>query len=198
MFTGIITDVTEVLDQKSSKDGLRLVFKRPKSWSDLSIGESIATNGVCLTVDKLGAESYQCHLIPETLRVSSFGKHVPSRVNLERAMRANDRLSGHFVQGHVDTIATVAGIDTKDGHVIRLEVPGFYKNLLVKKGSVTINGVSLTISECSDNSFSVALVPHTLSETTLSELTTGDSVNIEFDIIGKYVANIMEQTNAGS
>ena len=198
MFTGIITDVTEILDHKSDTDGLRLVFKRPKGWNDLSLGESIATNGVCLTVDKLDNETYQCHLIPETLRVSSFGTHIPSRVNLERAMRANDRLSGHFVQGHIDTIGKVMKVNTKDGCNVSVEVPHKYTSLLVKKGSVTIDGVSLTISECSAHSFAVALVPHTLSETTLGELKPGDNVNIEFDIIGKYVANIMEQTNANS
>jgi riboflavin synthase len=198
MFTGIIAETTEIVGQKINQDGLELVFNKPKNWTDLELGESIATNGVCLTIAQITNDTYICNLIPETLSVSTFGTHIPKRVNLERAMRANDRLSGHFVQGHVDTVTTVTNITKNDEYRLSLKLAPQHKNLVVHKGSITIDGVSLTVATCDDGTFEVALVPHTLSHTTLGDLQKGDGVNIEFDVLGKYVANILEKQHATS
>lgn len=195
MFTGIITDTTKIVEQHKTADGLELVFSRPKSWSDLVLGESIATNGVCLTVSGMNDNTYSCVLIPETLRVSTFGKNVPKQVNLERALKIGDRLSGHIVQGHVDGIGKVVAIDDNEKYEISIAVDPDSSRFVVYKGSVTVNGVSLTVASVKDNVFTVALVPHTLQLTALGEIKVGDVVNIEFDTIAKYVDRLMNKEN---
>ncbi len=187
MFTGIITNKTKVMSQKSNKDGLLLEFARPADWRDLELGESIATDGVCLTVASIGDKSYACHLIPETLRVSNFGTKVPESVNLERSLKIGDRLSGHMVQGHVDAVSKVLKIDKSDGYQLYIETNKDWQKLVVHKGAITVNGVSLTVASKGSQSFSVALVPFTLGHTTLGSLSAGDLVNLEFDIVGKYI-----------
>jgi riboflavin synthase len=191
MFTGIITDVARVLDQKTEKGGLTLTFQKPKSWTDLRLGESVATSGVCLTVTDIRPDSYDCHLMAETLKISAFGSGIPKAVNLERSLSARDRFGGHFVQGHVDGVGTVTKIDQTDGYYITIEFPVEAADLVIYKGSITINGVSLTVTDVKHNKLSVALIPHTLEHTTLDSLKEGDTVNLEFDMIGKYVARIM-------
>jgi riboflavin synthase len=192
MFTGIITHTTAVLGSKSGADGLTMTFKRPKGWDDLVLGESIATNGVCLTVSAIHEDSYECLLMPETLHKTSFGADLPESVNLERSLSVSDRFGGHFVQGHVDGTGTVEKIDTADGWRVSVAFPEVNKELVIPKGSITINGVSLTVAELSDNVLGVAIIPHTLEHTTLNMLRVGDKVNLEFDTIGKYVVNIMK------
>lgn len=195
MFTGIITDITEIIDQKQTDGGLELVFARPKEWTDIQLGESIATNGVCLTIASLDDESYTCLLIPETLHVTTFGKNVPKKVNLERAMQVGDRLSGHIVQGHVDTMGTVVSVSKSDGYVITIKTEKQLMKYVAHKGSVTVNGVALTIASLDEDQFSVALVPHTLSRTTLGDLNSGDAVNLEFDTLAKYAEQLMNAKN---
>src|SRR5688572_7379281 len=185
MFTGIITDTTDIMDQQQTSAGLKLTFKKPKTWSDLKLGESVATNGVCLTVADITNHKYSCELVPETLQKTTFGSSTPKRVNLERALAVGDRLGGHFVQGHVDGIGTVEKIDTSDGYRLHVSYGPENKNLVIPKGSITIDGVSLTITDLQDGSFSTALVPHTLEHTTLGLLKVGDKVNLEFDMMGK-------------
>ena len=196
MFTGIITETTVIASKAKTKAGLRLTFKKPKSWTDLSVGESVATDGVCLTVSDIKSGEYVCDLVPETLAKTSFGKNVPENVNLERALSANDRLSGHFVQGHVDGMGKVSKVVSSGEYRLYIDFEPEYKNYVVYKGSVTVNGVALTVAEVHDTTFCVVLVPHTLQHTTLGSLKSGDSVNLEFDIIGKYVAKIMEKPSA--
>jgi riboflavin synthase len=193
MFTGIITDVTDIQRSEATAEGLTMTFVRPKGWKNMRLGESLATNGVCLTVAKLSADAYDCFLMPETLAKTSFGVHLPKAVNLERPLKAGDEFGGHFVQGHVDCVGTVAGIDTSDGYQVSINFPSANRALVVPKGSITIDGVSLTVIEVSDHTLSVGLIPHTLSTTTLQDLKTGDTVNLEFDMIGKYIVNVMEQ-----
>lgn len=193
MFTGIITDVTEIVGQQHVEAGLKLVFARPASWADLVLGESIATNGVCLTVAELHDDTYSCVLVPETLELTTFGAQVPEKVNLERALKIGDRLSGHMVQGHVDGTAQVTSIDQDDGHRLTVAIGGPNDKFVAPKGSITINGVSLTIAELKGKDVTVALVPHTLEKTTLGELSVGDAVNIEFDAIAKYVERLMNK-----
>ena len=189
MFTGIITSVADVKTQAKTAAGLKLTIAKPAAWKDLQLGESVATEGVCLTVAKIGGDSYECELVPETLRKTAFGIKVPAKVNLERALAAGDRFSGHFVQGHVDGVGTVKKISKKTGYELEISFDPTHQNLVIPKGSITVNGVSLTVADVGDSSFRVALVPHTLKQTTLGAAKTGDKVNLEFDMIGKYIVN---------
>ena len=188
MFTGLITSVTQVISSEPIEDGLKITFQRPADWHDIEIGESISTDGVCLTVHELKNDAYSCVLVPETLARTSFGKGVPHRVNLERALKANERLGGHFVQGHVDSTGQVSAIDKTGDHRLSINYPENYRSLVIGKGSITVNGVSLTVAAEQGKQLTVALIPHTLEHTTLGELRVGDVVNLEFDILGKYVA----------
>lgn len=191
MFTGIITQTAKVIGQNKTKKGLLLTFKRPNNWRDIKLGESIATDGVCLTVSKLNKNVYSTFLMPETLKKSSFGTKIPPLVNLERSMLAADRFGGHFVQGHVDARGQVKLVQKTNGHEVFIEFPLDDKNLVIYKGSITINGVSLTVASVKNNILSVALIPHTLKVTTFSDLKTGDVVNLEYDVLGKYVQKII-------
>jgi len=192
MFTGIITDTAKVIRSSLNDGGLIMTFARPKGWTNMVLGESVSTNGVCLTVSELRADEYDCFLMPETLHKTSFGTAVPDVVNLERPMSAGDRFGGHFVQGHVDCVGAVSNIDTSEGYVVSVDFPDEYVDLVIPKGSITINGVSLTVVNPTTHTLSVALIPHTLESTTLKSLQPGDPVNLEFDMIGKYIVNIME------
>lgn len=192
MFTGIITEKTAIKRSSLQDDGLVITFVRPKSWKDMQLGESVATNGVCLTVSVLKNDEYQCFLMPETLQKTSFGTHAPKEVNLERPMGADGRFGGHFVQGHVDCVGTVSKIVAGDGWQVFVDYPAAFADLVIPKGSITIDGVSLTVVEAAGHTLSVALIPHTLEVTTLKSLKVGDKVNLEFDMIGKYVVNILK------
>jgi riboflavin synthase len=196
VFTGIISHIANVLNHVPADGGLVLTFERPRDWSDLVLGESIATEGVCLTVSALRDGEYDCFLMGETLSKTTFGGHVPERVNLERAMSSGERFGGHIVQGHVDGIGEVTGIDTAEGYVMKVKFGRGKAGLVMYKGSICINGVSLTVARVQGDELAVALIPHTLEYTTLSRLRAGDRVNLEFDVIGKYIANIMEARQA--
>lgn len=190
MFTGIITETAKVSSHTKDQDGLKLKIEMPTSWHDLKLGESVATDGVCLTVSEIGEGNYACHLMKETLDKTTFGKKVPAHVNLERSLSAGDRLGGHIVQGHVDCIGKVVKIGKEKGTTLEIEFDSHYTNLVVRKGAVTLNGVSLTVTMTTKNTFSVALVPYTLEHTNLGTLSKNDQVNIEFDIVGKYIEKI--------
>jgi riboflavin synthase len=196
MFTGIITDTAKVRHSRLVKDGLILTLERPTGWGDLALGDSVSTNGVCLTVAEIRDDEYDCMMVPETLRVTAFGGEVPAVVNLERPLREADRMGGHFVQGHVDGVGIVTKVSKDAGHDVYLRFPPESRELVIPKGSIAINGVSLTVAAVADNTLRVALVPHTLEHTTLGLLGVGDRVNLEFDMIGKYIVRIMEMRNA--
>jgi len=193
MFTGIVTKTTKVKNHRVTDDGVLVTFARPKEWKDLELGESVATDGVCLTVAEMRDEEYDCLMMPETLFASAFGQHLPKEVNLERSLTVKGRFGGHFVQGHVDGIGTVDVIDEAKGYDIYIDFPPESHHLLVHKGSVAINGVSLTVAEVEGHTLRVSIIPHTLEHTTLSRLRAGDKVNLEFDMLGKYVANMMQK-----
>lgn len=193
MFTGIITATTPASKVKSEGEGLVLRFQAPSDWNDLVLGESISTNGVCLTVSAIGDGTYDAYLMPETLRKTSFGTGLPDTVNLERALRAGDRFGGHFLQGHVDAVGVVVEVTSTSEHIIRVQFPVEYQAWVIYKGSIAIDGASLTVSAVEDNVLSVSLIPHTLEHTTLDALKKGSVVNLEFDVIGKYVAKSLEQ-----
>jgi riboflavin synthase len=195
MFTGIITETVAVRATKRLDEGLSVTFERPRGWRDLVLGESVATNGVCLTVDALRNDEYDCTLMPETLNVTAFGSSVPERVNLERALSSGDRFGGHFVQGHVDATGTAERVDHSEGFDLWVKFPEQQAALVINKGSIALNGVSLTVAEVRGESLRVSLIPHTLEHTTLGDLKAGDAVNLEFDMIGKYVQRLMETQN---
>jgi riboflavin synthase len=192
MFTGIITNIATVLRHKPVGDGLELTFARPAGWGDLALGESVATNGVCLTVSALREGEYDCYVMGETLGKTTFGGELPARVNLERAMTAADRIGGHLVSGHADGVGRVTAVDVADGYLVSVEFPVEGKRLVINKGSICIDGVSLTVAKAAGNVLSVALIPHSLENITLGDLRVDSKVNLEFDMVGKYIANMME------
>lgn len=192
MFTGIITHTTPIIRSQDVGGGKTVTFKKPVDWKDLQLGESVSTNGICLTVALVSSDEYDCHLIPETLARTAFGVKLPTTVNLERSLQVNDRYGGHFVQGHVDSVGTVTKITKTNDWRASISFSPEFRELVIYKGSITINGVSLTVAETSENNLSVALIPHTLERTTLKSLRVGEKVNVEFDMIGKYIVNIMD------
>ncbi len=188
MFTGIIETTAKVLNKKVGQEITKITLVRPKGW-DITMGQSIAHNGVCLTVTEFNDKSYSVELMPETLAKSTFGDQMPDSFNLERAMAANGLLEGHIVQGHVDHIGEVIEVKEDDKwRTLKITYPKENQHLLVPKGSVALDGVSLTVVDAEPDWFSVSLIPHTLKVTTMSQLKSGSKVNIEYDIIGKYVA----------
>ncbi len=192
MFTGIITHVVPIKKTRKTNDGLVMTFARPSDWNDLRTGESVATNGACLTVAAVRGHEYDCLVTPETLARTSFGASLPQKVNLERPLTMQDRFGGHFVQGHVDSTGTVVAVGQSDGYRLGVRFDPDNQGLVVYKGSITVDGVSLTVSDAKSDCFEVALVPHTLKSTTLGSLKAGDVVNLEFDVIGKYVRSNMK------
>ncbi len=194
MFTGIVSEIGEVLSQKKLGDNLNLSVSRPSNWDDLKEGDSIAVNGTCLTITELSDQAMNFTLIPETLAKTTFEGAKLKRVNLERAMRASDRLDGHFVLAHIDEtgkVLTASG--TNDDVKLGIAFSKDNQRLVIDKGSITINGVALTITKAEDAKLEVALIPYTLLHTTLSDLKPGDLVNLEFDALGKYVINALKQ-----
>lgn len=192
MFTGIIEATSPILDTKVEDEITTLTLQTPREWR-LRLGQSIATDGVCLTVTKLSDVTYETELMPETLSRSSFGANIPKRVNLERAMIAGDRLEGHMVQGHVDSTGSIVAIDeSPQWRTLKISYPKDKRHLLVEKGSIALDGTSLTLVEVSDEWFSVSLIPHTLEHTTIGDKTIGSTINIEFDILGKYIEQLIK------
>ena len=190
MFTGIIEQLAEVVVLKKEGDNLHISLKSTIT-NELNIDQSIAHNGVCLTVVNIKDDVYTVTAINETLLKSNLGLlEVGSKVNLERSMQMGGRVDGHMVQGHVDQTAVCTEVKKEDGsHVFTFE----YKesdNLTVEKGSVCVNGVSLTVVNSKDNSFSVAIIPYTFEHTNFHNFKVGTVVNIEFDILGKYIAKM--------
>ena len=193
MFTGIIQDVGRIERTSPRSSGRRLTVSTSLDTSSFELGESVAVNGVCLTAADLGKGTFDADASPETLLRSTLGDLRPGAlVNLERALRPVDRLGGHFVLGHVDATAKM---DEKrregDFWVLRFEAPASVERYLVEKGSVAVDGISLTVSACGARAFSVAVIPHTLERTTLRGCRVGDRVNLEADILGKYVEKLL-------
>jgi riboflavin synthase len=192
MFTGLIADMGSVSELSRDDDGARLEISTPLA-GQLAEGDSIAVNGVCLTASDVRADSFAAEAMAETLSRSSLGDlRAGERVNLELALRACDRLGGHVVQGHVDATATVAQIrDEGFSRVLELEIDPRLERYLVEKGSVTIDGVSLTVSALREHGFAVSLIPETQQRTTLGALAEGARVNVEVDVLAKHVERLM-------
>ncbi len=200
MFTGIIETVGRVAQLRDEGGLRRLRVVAPSIRDGVAIGDSIAVNGACLTVTEFHDDGFSFDAIAETLALTTIGDlNVDSAVNLERAMRADARFDGHIVQGHVDETGTVSNLERK-GDDVRLYVacsPEF-SELLVEKGSVAIAGVSLTVVGVRSDGFDVALIPHTLAVTTLGELSPGSRVNLEADVLGKYVNRYLRRVAVSS
>ena len=192
MFTGLVECMGTVKNLHPEGDGKRLMIDAVLFGNDIQLGESIAINGVCLTVVEHQPGSGAFQVAPETLRKTNLGNlSSGSRVNLERAMKLGDRLGGHWVQGHVDGVASVLRRRPDgDWEQFIFELPTELSRYLVPKGSITVNGVSLTVVDVTDDHFSVALIPHTLAITNLGQLRSGDTVNLEVDILAKYIERL--------
>lgn len=193
MFTGIVEECGRISHLESLPDAAKLTVEAAVVISDVKPGDSIAVNGVCLTVVELGSNYFTADVMAETLNSTSLGQlAMGSSVNLERAARLDSRIGGHLVQGHVDGTGSVQGI-TPDLHwtLVRFSLPPALAKYLVTKGSVTIDGVSLTVVDAGEDFFSVSLIPTTLTHTTLGGLLVGALVNLEVDVIAKYVERFM-------
>jgi len=194
MFTGIVEELGEVVAVEPLADASRLTVRGPLVTSDAGHGDSISVNGVCLTVVANDGGAFTADVMSETLKRSSLGALVPgSPVNLERAVRVSDRLGGHVVQGHVDGTGEVLAV-TPDEHwtVVRVALPDGLGRYVVEKGSITVDGVSLTVSAIEDAWFEVSLIPTTLGLTTLGAKGPGDPVNLEVDVIAKHVEKLLQ------
>jgi len=194
MFTGIVEIRGRIAHLEARPEAIRVRIEAPGVMEGVRPGDSIAVNGVCLTVVDPTAEGFDADVMQETMRRSSLGDLQPGgTVNLERAVRASDRLGGHIVQGHVDCTGTIASIDPReDWTMMRIDVPEAMARYMVEKGSICVDGVSLTIVSIDDSGFTVSLIPTGLAETTLGTRNVGDRVNIEVDVLAKYVERLLE------
>ena len=193
MFTGIVRELGRVASIEGGAGGVRLELDAPATAPTVGLGDSVAVNGCCLTVVGSDGGRLTFDAVPETLRRTTLGALRPGDpVNVEPALRVGDPLGGHFVQGHVDGIGRVQSIEA-EGEGLRVFVAAAPEILryCVEKGSITVEGVSLTVAELAENAFAVALIPHTLAETTLSELAPGREVNLEVDVLAKYAERLL-------
>ena len=193
MFTGLVADLGTVAAVDATDDGVRLRLRTALA-GEIGEGDSVAVNGVCLTATEVTADAFAADVMHESLRRSSLGDAARegSRVNLELSLRASDRLGGHIVQGHVDGIGTVSGV-REDGfsRIVTVDASSDVLRYVVEKGSIAVNGVSLTVSAISGEGFEVSLIPETLQRTTLGEAQPGTMVNLEVDVLAKYVEKLV-------
>lgn len=193
MFTGIIEEIGTVVNIVSGIKSSRVTISANVIFSDLKLGDSVATNGVCLTVSALTSSTFTADVMHETLKYTSLaGLASGIRVNLERAMTADGRFGGHIVSGHIDGTGIVRGIKRDDNAVIyTISAESDIVKYTVKKGSIAIDGISLTVTHVDDSSFSVSIIPHTLQETVLVDRKSGDIVNLEVDMLAKYIEKLI-------
>lgn len=196
MFTGIVEELGEVLAlTELPDDALRITIRGPLVVSDSALGDSISVNGVCLTATEITADSFSADVMRETVMMSSIGAlAVGDSVNLERPVTLATRLGGHMVQGHVDGIGTIAAREhSENWDVVTIDAPANLLKYVVHKGSITVDGVSLTVSAVTSDSFSVSLIPATLAKTTLGKRPIGEKVNLEVDVVAKYVEKLVQR-----
>ena len=199
MFTGIVEAVGKIASVSPAGETAAVRIKSGGlDLSDVAVGDSIAVNGVCLTVKELGSDALEFDVSAETLNVTS-GFAAGQRVNLEKSLRLDTRLGGHLVSGHVDAVGEVDGIVKYDGNrVMTVQFPHSLSRFFARKGSVTVNGVSLTVNSVDEGRFSVNLIPHTLAATNLGDLDKGSRVNLEIDLVARYVERMLSETGTGS
>lgn len=194
MFTGIVETLGIVRSLSSGDEGRRLAIEAKQIVADLVVGASIAVNGVCLTAVDLADDGFEADVVTETLRRTNLGALLSGdRVNLELPLRADGRFDGHMVQGHVDTYGAVTEVTAEgEGRRMSVDVAPKYRHYLAEKGSIAIDGVSMTLAAVTDTGFEIALIPHTLQVTTLGLRRPGDQVNLEFDVLAKYLERLLE------
>ena len=192
MFTGIVEGVGDVLAVERSADVRRLTIRSPQVISEFAVGGSIAVDGVCLTIVEVGGDRLRVDVGTETLRRTTLKTLVPGhRVNLERPLRLDSRLGGHLVQGHVDDVGTIMRIRPEgETRWMEIRVPQNLSAYVVDKGSIAVDGISLTVARVTNEGFAVSVIPHTLAATTIGSKRAGDDVNIEVDIVAKYIARL--------
>lgn len=197
MFSGIVQEISKPAKSEKETNSLRLTFPIPSGWS-LEEGESICMDGVCVTVEKLKDNAFSVFCMKETLDKSTFSDLPSSHIyNMERSLTLNSLIGGHLVMGHVDTTATIKEVRKNPGDtVITVSLPSQFTRYIVYKGSISLNGVSLTIVSVDDTTFSVSLIPYTLKHTNLGSLEKGDKVNIEVDMIAKYIEKLSQPREA--
>lgn len=194
MFTGIIESIGRIIKIKREEKNLRFTIQCSFA-NELKVDQSVSHNGVCLTVVSIQGNEYDVIAIDETLkRTNFFMLKEGDEVNLERCTKVGDRLDGHIVQGHIDTVAKVVNIVSQQGSWLMYFNYDKQENITVEKGSICVNGISLTVVESGEDNFSVAIIPYTYEHTNFKKLKAGDLVNIEFDIIGKYISRLMQKT----
>ncbi|MFE3525969.1 riboflavin synthase [Streptomyces sp. NPDC059161] len=200
MFTGIVEELGEVTAIENLGDASRFRLRGPVVTEGAGHGDSIAVNGVCLTVVEFGDGEFTADVMEETLKRSSLGAlDIGSRVNLERPMAVGGRLGGHIVQGHVDGTGTImARTPSENWEIVKISIPGDLSKYVVEKGSITVDGVSLTVVEAAADHFTISLIPTTLALTTLGIKQPGDPVNLEVDVIAKYVERLLGASHGGN
>ena len=197
MFTGLIEEIGIIEQLQKHRGTLRLTVSAKEIVKDLAIDDSISINGVCLTVVQFSKSSFQVEAVEETLGKTTLGSlKTGSHANLERSLRFSDRMGGHFVQGHVDAVGEVTAVQKqKGGILLSIKLPSHLLKYVISEGSIAVDGVSLTIARLEENEITISLIPHTLEKTTLASLKAEDGVNIEVDLIGKYVERILTRPN---
>ena len=197
MFTGLVEEKGILKEKNPTGDGFQFVIEAKIIMKDLQIGSSVAVNGCCLTVVKIEGNTFAVDTIEETLNKTNLGVLKQGmNVNPERPLAAEARLGGHFVLGHIDTTGKVEDVkELSNSHWLTISFPEKFKQYLIYVGSVAIDGVSMTVAELKDKSFSVGIIPHTWKETIFADKKIGDTVNLEFDVLGKYVERIIESKN---
>jgi riboflavin synthase len=199
MFTGLIKEIGNIKSIKKLGDGAEITVLSKEVIKDAAIDDSIAINGVCLTVVSVENNSFTVQAVKESLNLSTLSKlKIMEKVNLEPAVRASDRLGGHIVQGHVDAKGKIVKvIKNINGTEFSISYPKEFKKYIVHKGSICIDGISLTIAEVNDSQFRLSIIPHTLKQTTAEDWKIGREVNIETDIIGRYIENMIKNDGSG-
>ena len=199
MFTGIVEDKGKILRTDVRGEGRRVILRVPPHLTDLQLGDSINVNGACLTVVEKTGESIAVDVSSETLEKTTFREmRQGEEVNLERAMRLSDRLGGHIVTGHVDAVGTLVERRSEQEFVhLKIQVPRSLSKYLVPKGSIAVDGISLTVNACEGDEMQITLIPYTLQKATLINKRVGDRVNLEADVLGKYVEKLMERRESG-
>jgi riboflavin synthase len=193
VFTGIVRELGVVVEAEEAQGGRALAVRAPATASQMRVGDSIAIDGCCLTATEVADGTIRFQAVPETIARSTLGTlQRNEQVNVEPAIRAGEELGGHYVQGHVDAVGRIRSVEVEgQGLRVAVEAPEAVLRYCVEKGSVTVDGVSLTVAELVDDAFAVALVPHTLEATTLSALRPGQAVNLEADVLAKYVERLV-------
>ncbi len=193
MFTGIVEEIGQIKGVQRNVKSVRLTVAAGKVLEDVKLGDSIAVNGVCLTVTEFSSASFVADVMPETMKRSNLGSlGSGARVNLERALKLSDRLGGHIVSGHIDGMGQIIGKKQDDNAIwISIEAPPAILRYIIEKGSVAIDGISLTVAYVDDHSFKVSIIPHTQDETTLVGLKVGTKVNLENDLTAKYIEKFL-------